>query len=284
VVNTGSEGLFDGSIDTTQNFVIAIQDKQMSTRQLLGGFAQFNRDEFRTWNLASQLKETENYRLLVIKGIPTLNESMSYFRKAMTTRNLFDPLGQATYKSFLITDENLQRLIDQNKVEEYINFFRSYYIERKQAPSNISNTTTQTTAVTQSVPKQPEKYSGPYTEEIEDEHYFVFVIPTLDIDQPAFVSGIEEFNTANFANLSLKLEVIPLDDIRQIVRISGLTNKETATPYFNKIKINRTLYEPLRDGQYRNFLITKENFEIFLREKNIIDYMDFYKRFYLENN
>jgi len=279
VVNTG-EGLFDADIDTTQNFVIAIQDKQMSTRQLLGGFAQFNRDEFRIWNLASQLKETESFRLLVIKGIPTLNESMSYFRKAMITRKLFDPLGQTTYKSFLITDENLQRLIDQNKIDEYINFFRSYYIQRKQAPPG--NSVTQATVASQTVPEKPEKYSGPYNEESTAEHFFVFVIPTLGIDQPAFISGIEQFNTANFANLSLKLDVIPLDDIRQIVRISGLPDKETARPYFNKVVNNRALYEPLREGQYRNFLITNENFLIFQKEKNITQYMDFYKRFYLD--
>jgi len=283
VVATGSEGLFEFNIDTTQNFVIAIQDKRMSTRQLLGGFAQFNRDEFRAWNLASQLKETESYRLLVMNGIPTLNESMSYFRKVVTTRKLFEPLGQATYRNFLITDENLQRLIDQDKVDEYLNFFRSYYIQRKQAPSGTSGATTTKSAGFQTTPPEPVKYTGPYKEEITGEHYFVFVIPTLNIDQPAFLGGIEQFNTANFANLNLKLEVIPLDDIRQIVRISGLPDRQTAQPYFVKVVNNRTLYDPLRDGQYRNFLITKDNYEVFLKEKNITEYMDFYKRVYLGN-
>ena len=122
---------------------------------------------------------------------------------------------------------------------------------------------------------------GPYNENIDTEQYFVFVIPTLDIDQPAFVSGIEQFNTANYANLNLKVEVQPLDDIRQVVLISGLPDRETARPYFDKVVNNRDLYTPLRNGNYRNFLITKENYETFLKEKNITDYMDFYKRFYL---
>ena len=286
VVSTGAEKLFNTKIDTTQNFVIAIQDKNLSTRQLLTDFATFNRNEFRVWNLALQLKQAGDYQLLVINGIPTLNESMSYFRKVVVTRSLFNPLGQATYRNFLITNENLQKLIEQNKVDEYLDFFRTNYIQRAPAqpgttatPAATTEAATQNAAVT--APGKTTEYDGPYNENIDGKQYFVFVIPTLDIDQPAFISGIEQFNLASYANLSLKVEVLPLDEIRQIVRISGLPDRESASLYFTKVVNNRDLYTPLRQGNYRNFLITESNFEIFLKEKNILDYMDFYKRFYL---
>ena len=74
---------------------------------------------------------------------------------------------------------------------------------------------------------------------------------------------------------------MPLDDIRQIVRITGLPDVKTARDYFSKTTNNRDLYTPLRGGNYRNFLTTESNFVIFLKEKNIVEYMDFYKRFYL---
>jgi tetratricopeptide (TPR) repeat protein len=285
VVSTGAEKLFNTQIDTTQNFVIAIKDKTLSTRQLLTDFAQFNRNEFRIWNLALQLKQAGEYQLLVVNGIPTLNESMSYFRKVVVTRSLFNSLGQATYRNFLITGENLQKMIDQDKVDDYLDFFRTNYIQRLPAQTGTTSTPAPaTTAGTQTAAATPAKsaeYDGPYKENIEGRQYFVFVIPRLDIDQPAFISGIEQFNLASYANLQLKAEVIPLDEIRQIVRISGLPDKETASLYFTKVVNNRDLYIPLRQGNYRNFLITESNFEIFLKEKNILDYMDFYKRFYL---
>ena len=289
VVSTGAEKLFNTKIDTTQNFVIAIQDKGLSTRQILNDFSEFNRDEFRAWNLALQLKETENYRLLVVNGIPTLNESMSYFRKVVVTRKLFNSLGQATYRNFLITNENLQKLVEQNKVDEYLDFFRSNYIQRAPATGGAAATqtgNTQTAAVQSqtnaaNTDVQPEEYKGAYNKNIEDRQYFVFVIPTLGIDQPAFIKGIEDYNLAGFANLNLKVDVIPLDDIRQIVRITGLPDVKTARDYFSKTTNNRDLYTPLRGGNYRNFLVTEPNFVIFLKEKNIVEYMDFYKRLYL---
>ncbi len=292
VVNTGADKMFSTNIDTTQSFVIAIKDKKLSTRQLLNGFSQFNRDNFRIWGLALQIKSTENYQLIVVKGIPTLNESMSYFRKVVTTRKLFAPLGQSTYRNFLITDENLSKMMEQNNVDDYLGFFRTYYIQRKGSKSksqgsSVSNQGTKTvqqtaeTKTTVETATKPEKYSGPYSEDIQGEHYFTFVISRLGIDQPAFISGIEQFNLANYENLNLKVEVKPLDDIRQIVLIIGLPDKETAMPYFKKVVSNRVLYNPLRKTNYRNFLISKNNFEVFLKEKNILDYMDFYKRVYL---
>lgn len=286
VVSTGAEKLFNTKIDTTQNFVIAIKDKALSTRQLLTDFAQFNRNEFRVWNLALQLKQAGDYQLLVVNGIPTLNEAMSYFRKVVVTRSLFNSLGQATYRNFLITGENLQKMIEQDKVDDYLDFFRTNYIQR--LPAQTGTTSTQAPATTGSTQPaaetqaKPEEYDGPYSKNIDGKQFFVFVIPRLDIDQPAFISGIEQFNLASYANLQLKAEVLPLDEIRQIVRIAGLPDRETARLYFSKVVNNRDLYIPLRQGNYRNFLITEPNFEIFLKEKNILDYMDFYKRFYLE--
>ena len=289
VVNTGAEKFFNPRIDTTQNFVIAIQDKKISTRPVLNEFSNFNRNEFRAWNLALQLKQTDEYQLVVVNGIPTLNESMSYFRRVVVTRSLFESLGQTSYQILLVTNENLQKMIDQNKVKDAIDFFRSNYIQRNvssstETPSSQTTTATNnqaTTTVAAAAEVKPEAYTGPYNENVAGEHYFVFVIQTLGIDQPAFISGLEQFNIANYANLNLKVEVRPLDDIRQIVLISGLPDKESASPYFTKVVNSRNLYVPLRDTNYRNFLISKGNFDIFLKEKNIVDYMNFYKRIYL---
>lgn len=289
IINTGANALFSADIDTIQNFVLAVKDLNLSLRQVLTGFSQFNRTEFRIWNLALQLKSTDNYQLLVIKGIPTLNESMSYFRQVVITRSLFEPLGQATYRNFLVTDENLQKLIEENKVEDYMDFFRTNYIQRNQNQAGSSTSTSQPAQneniiqppVEEQPQELPKEYSGPYDENVEKAHSFIFVIPVDGINKPDFITGIEQFNLANYGSLQFKVEEKPLDEIRQIVLISGLSDKASAMQYFSKVVQNRNLYTPLGDAVYRNFLITTSNFEIFLSEKNIVDYMDFYKKVYL---
>jgi tetratricopeptide (TPR) repeat protein len=287
VVETGAVSMFSQNIDTTQNFVLAVKDNRLSLRQTLNGFAQFNRDEFRGWNLATQVKPSGEYQLMVVQGIPSLNEAMSYFRKVVITRNLFEPLGQTTYRNFLISDENLEKLVEENNVEEYINFFRDNYIQRSQTQqAQPAEQTQQPAQITEEeiVGDEPEEtsesYSGPYSIEIEKPHHFVFVIPSQGVDKTQFINGIEQFN-GEFEGENLQIEEAEIDEYRVAIVITGLPDKEAATRYSRTVVQNRDLYAPLGAANYRNFLISTENFEIFLQEKNINEYTDFYKLIYL---
>jgi len=291
-VATAQAGTFNTKVDTTQNFVLAIKDKGLSTRQLLNLFSDFNRQNFRAWNLALQLKQTKDYQLMVVKGIPNLNESMSYFRRVVTSRNLFEPLGQATYRNFLITDENLQTLIDQNKVEEYITFFRNNYISRPTEAGSTGNTETGTTTGNQaatvseteeSTAATPAEYSGAYNTNVAGPHKVVFVIPSTGINKEAFVNGLQQYNSSNFGGAGFTISEQPLDDFRLMVMVDGIPDKETAQKYFSNVVRTRSLFTSLGNVEYRNFLISNTNFDIFLQEKNITAYMDFYKQIYLGN-
>ncbi|HYQ56256.1 MAG TPA: tetratricopeptide repeat protein [Draconibacterium sp.] len=292
-VNTGASGLFNAQIDTTQNFVIAVKDKGLSMRSVLRGFADYNRDNFRTWNLALQLKEVDDYQLLIVNGIPALNESMSYFRRVITTRSLFEPLGQSTYRNFLITNENLQTLLDENKVDEYITFFRSNYIQRQSTDSSSASTNQndvqrQSSApevdeTTQTAKEEISLTDSPYDKAIEGQHRIVFVIPSAGVDKAAFINGIQQYNQSNFANSGFAIEEQALDAARYLIIVSGMEDSETARRYFDVLTRNRDLFVPLGEEQYRNFLISDDNFSIFLQEKNITEYMDFYKAVYLDN-
>ncbi len=285
VVETGASDLFTANVSGPQNFVLAVKDNKLSMRQTLTGFTQFNRNQFRGLNLGTRIKQAGEYQLMIVHQIPSLNEAMSYFRTVVTTRSLFEPLGQVTYRNFLITDENLEKMTDGNKVDEYIDFFRTNYIQRtpaqatpdreqqaEQAPAEPDETVQEKTS--------EETYSGPYSTQTEAPHYFVFVIPAQGVDKARFSEGIEQYNAAN-EDVQLKTEEVPVDEFRVAVVISGLKDKEAATRYSRAVVQNRDLYAPLGTASYRNFLISEENFEVFLKEKNINEYMDFYKLIYL---
>src|SRR5690606_29825713 len=123
--------------------------------------------------------------------------------------------------------------------------------------------------------EQPESYSGPYSTEIESEHLFVFVIPSSGVDKAQFIEGLEEYNrSASDANLAIR--EVPVDEFRTAVAREGLPDLESAPRFSGMLVQNRALYEPLGEETYRNFLISPENFDVFLQEKNITEYMEFY--------
>jgi hypothetical protein len=287
VVDTGAGAMFTTEISGTQNFILAVKDSRLSMRQVLNDFAQFNRNEFNMWNLTTQLRQTGEYQLLVVQGIPSLNEAISYFRRVVNTRSLFGPLGQATYRNFLITGENMEKLIKEDKVEDYIEFFRLNYIQRSPAQPEATpaapvqqpvTAEEQTTA--EEIRETSGRYAGPYSTEIEKSHLFVFVIPAEGVDKAMFINGVSQFNQAN-GGIPMKIEEVPVDEFRNAVVVSGLADKDAAMRYSRTVVQNRDLYAPLGSASYRNFLISEENFKIFLQERNIADYMNFYKLIYL---
>ena len=290
-VATGPAGLFNSQVDTTQNFVLAIQDKGISLRSTQRAFADFNRSEFKAWNLGVRVRQLNDYQLVVVNGIPSLNRSLSYFRKVLTSRNLFQALNQVRYRACLITDENLEILTENNKMDEYMNFFRNNYTQRRS--STTQSTTPSTTATEQApatatgeaaqalTPTTSVSAENPYSEDIEGAHRVVFVIPSSGVNKSYFINGIQNYNAQNHAGLNLTIEEQALDAARNLIIVKEMGDKTTARNYFSAITRTRSLFAPLGSGQYRNFLISNGNFEIFLKEKNITEYMDFYKAIYL---
>ena len=111
----------------------------------------------------------------------------------------------------------------------------------------------------------------------------MFVVPKQGIVKQAFISGLNDFNAENFPGSGFNVTEQSLDDFRQLIIIDGIPDKGTARQYFSAVVNKRDLFDPLGTAEYRNFLISNENYNTFLQEKNIIEYMDFYKKVYLGN-
>jgi tetratricopeptide (TPR) repeat protein len=292
-----SEAMFSMAIDTVQNFVIAVNDKSLSLRPLLNQFAEFNRQEFRAWNLSLEIKQAGDYQLVIIKGLPGYAEGMSYFRKVILERELFRTLGQVSYRNFVITDRNLERLLENTAVDTYMEFFRTNYIQRAgQVPAKIAPASGETSGTSGTEPPPPaeqtvdqdansaniSQYSGPYNTGIQGEHLFILVVPSDGFNKEQLVSNIRNFNSGNFGQFSLQVSETRLDDFRIMIQVSGLTTKEQAREFMQKFVQERSIFQPLGNADYRNFIITPVNLSIFGTTRNIAEYMEFYRKFYLE--
>lgn len=291
-----AEAMFSSAIDTVQTFVIAVNSINLTLRPLLNQFADFNRQEFRIWNLALQIRQAGDYQFVVIRGLPGYTEGMSYFRKVILERSLFQSLGQISYRNFVITDQNLERLLQNTAVDTYMDFFRTNYIQRAgQVPTQPS--TGEATRPDAQAPAQPaqkpvqqptqpspavtDDYDGAYNRLIANQHLFVLVVPAEGFNKDQLVTNIRNFNSSSFGNQPLQIGEQQLDDFRIMVQVSGLPNLTIAREYLQQIVRDRNIFAPLDNSDYRNFIVTPENLTLFMQRKNIAEYMDFYRRFYL---
>jgi len=200
--------------------------------------------------------------------LKTKNEAIGYFIKAVAARKFFKSLDTLSYRNFIITDANLKKLTETGKISEYLNYFKIKYIETN---TDVNSSTA-----------APIAYTGPYKQDVSGIQSFALIVPKEEANADQLAASINQFNLKNYAQLSLKLSSGMLDDFRIYVKVEGFQNMQSGLEYLRSIAKDQSVYGPIQNASYRNFIITPENELIFKQSKNILTYMEFYKKFYLK--
>jgi len=267
VTSTGSGlDIYSGEETGTQNFVIAVNSPGVNLKQIIAGFNEHNHDQFAQANLSIRQTKVADYQLMVVSPFKTKTDAVNYFTKTITTRKLFKSLDTLSYRNFIITDANLKKLSETKRIAEYLNFFKTKYIDE-----NV-NSTGQSQA----------DYTGPYRTNVQGAQTFMLVIPKEEADVESLVSAIRKFSEQNYSKQSLNVSSVMLDDFRMLVKVEGLANFQSGIEFLRALAKEQAVYGPIQNANYRNFVITPENETIFRQNKNILIYMEFYKRFYLK--
>ncbi|MGQ8337238.1 type IX secretion system periplasmic lipoprotein PorW/SprE [Sunxiuqinia sp. A32] len=280
--------VFEKDYDASQNFVIAVNDPNFDLRLLMTDFTNFNRERFADENLTMQQRMSGGYKLLVVKSMSDIRQGMDYFSQVVATRRLYKQLETRSYRNFIISDNNLEKLIQEENIDVYIDFFRKYYISGDYTKSSQSTieASKQTDNRIETAPKpvveEEPAYQGAFKTAIEGNHRFIMLLPQTGYDKENLKRLILAFNQQNFASQSLQLNELSFDSQTVLLSISGLTSVDAAMQYLRTIVRNEEIYSPLMELNYRNFVISEDNYAIFLENKDISNYIEFYKAYYLK--
>ncbi len=125
-----------------------------------------------------------------------------------------------------------------------------------------------------------EPFVSVFSENEDAAHFFVFVVDVLNVEPAQLRNFINEFNQDSFPERDLSLSNIFLDERRQITTITNFSDKEKGMEYYNAIINSETIgsYDP---DALQGFIISVENYPIFYQERNLDDYLEFFKVKYL---
>lgn len=270
VAPTGSGlDIYSNEESGPQNFVIAVNTPKANMKPLVTAFNAHNKDEFKQSDLTISQNQVSDYQLMVIGKFKTKTEAINYFTKTLANRKLFKSLDTLSYRNFIITDANLRKLTETRKILEYLNFFKIRYID---PASGVS---------AQPEVKQP-AYAGPYNTKIDGTQSFVIIVPKEEVKSEELIAAIKQFNQKNYSSQNLQVTSSMLDDFRLMIKVEGISNAQAGLEYLRAIAKDSQVYGPIQDANYRNFVITPQNENIFRQSKNILTYMEFYKQFYLK--
>ncbi len=114
----------------------------------------------------------------------------------------------------------------------------------------------------------------------EGEHMFILLVPKRsNINQLKF--NIISFNVDEFIDANLNVTNQPYNDYIEMITCTGLKDRKAAIRYFNLISKESKVFAGLKPNDYQMFVISIDNFAIFLSEKSIPDYLNFFKANYL---
>ena len=249
---------FSADFSDNHKFILLVPARKVNIGKLRADIYNHDKD----YSVLREQYDTD-LNMIVVNNIGSKTEAMSYFRKLIKDESVYTQLENVDYRNFIISEENFKKFYVDKTLFPYLDFFHKNYLNTKEnAPVKKEKELTQ---------------DGLYTCNDEVPHYFALVYPIQDVDRKQLQSGIKRYNTR-----SLKLEVRKLDENREILLVTNMRNKKQAMMYFRAIVTNRDLFAPVEKVGYRNFVISRDNLDVFMKDGDPASYLQFFKEYYLK--
>jgi hypothetical protein len=115
--------------------------------------------------------------------------------------------------------------------------------------------------------------------EPKGEHLFIAVVPKKsNLNQLKF--NLVSFNVDAFINIDLSVNSQPLNEFFDLIRVEKFKDSKQVMEYYQAIMSKEGLFNPLKPEDYTLFVISSENYSLFLVDKSLVDYLKFFNSTY----
>ncbi len=123
-----------------------------------------------------------------------------------------------------------------------------------------------------------------FTTSFEEPHYFVIVHRFIDKASAPIAAAVEKFNDVFYRGKKLETTNLIFNEQYSLTFAGNLANKKDAIDYLDHFKSTVMKGKPFLTLNFHSFVITKDNFNIFYRNKALDEYLSFFDRHYQKEN
>ncbi len=123
-----------------------------------------------------------------------------------------------------------------------------------------------------------------YIKHFEQEHTFVLVYNFDTYGEKELPKKMDDFIKAYFGKDSLKTANMILTEKKSLIIIEQFKDKKSAMAFLTKFNGENSPLKDFNSLDFSNFVITKDNFDIFYKTKDIDNYLSFFKENYINDN
>ena len=115
---------------------------------------------------------------------------------------------------------------------------------------------------------------------LDEPHYFVVVHRIQDKASSAVANKLDALNVEVFKNKRPETSNLIFNEQYALTFVGDLATKSIALDYYDRFERSLTKEKPFSTLNFYNFVITKDNFNIFYRNKALDEYLSFFDRYY----
>lgn len=122
-----TDGVFNNATSDTYYYVIDVNDASLTLTSSRFGIGQFNRGNYPDNDLVHKMVELDNDQLIYITSFVDLEDAMLYESSIKSQLPKIMKVPNNTYRAFIITKENFEKLTDRKLINQYLEFFKTSY-------------------------------------------------------------------------------------------------------------------------------------------------------------
>jgi len=202
----------------------------------------------------------------------------------MAKFDLLEAVCNAALKDYATCKTNLQGVIskhpstpEQAKAQELLNYMNSTNILNDS--TSVASNLTDSLNLNQSEIKDAEG-KGVYAYNANDQHLLLVYINKVDGRTMALKSGLSDFNVMKHESEELATGQNLFTVKEGIVTVSKFSNAVFAKIYMNDVMKDQNLFKQFTKEDYNVCLISSQNFSELIKTRDILGYLDFYRKNY----
>jgi tetratricopeptide (TPR) repeat protein len=121
---------------------------------------------------------------------------------------------------------------------------------------------------------------GMFAFDATEKHQVVYMLPVSSSNYPILNTYLERLITLKYRSEGVSLAYEPLDDIRVMMVVKGLANKERATQFMEEARTDQRISMALRSVNHKTYLISDSNFLKLKESKDLSQYQLFHDQHY----
>jgi len=149
---------------------------------------------------------------------------------------------------------------------------------KKYPKEPLKNYAEQLVASSKTLLEKIEKAKGiQFSKVLDGPHFFVVVYNSADRLTNPVVDALEKFNKAEYNKLKLTTTNLGLEE-KTLTMCVEFPDRESVMGYYYKFLAQVATTKPFSDYKFYNFVITKDNFQIFWQTKSLDEYLTFFDK------